>query len=222
MVASVEADGSKKKVVIAGSKNNHVYVLEADSGRPLFAPIRVGYNKTMLNAAKDGDADMTSSLNPGRYSPGHLGGINAPLAFAYNTVYVASQRVDMDAKYETSNYMGKRVKGIVLKNSATPQYSSLYAIDCGRGEVRWVYFMKETYQSASITVSAGMVFAVDRKGTLHILDARHGTPLEAIALGGYGRAGAAFGSTSSGKTRIFVPVSGAEGEANRVVCLGVD
>ena len=220
ILANVEIDGSKKKAVIAGSKNNHVYVLDADNGRPLFAPIRIGYNKTLLNAAKDGDADMTSSLSPGRYSPGHLGGINAPLAFAYNTVYVASQRVDMDAKYEASNYMGKRVKGIALKNSATPQYSSIYAIDCGRGEVRWVYFMKETYQSASITVSAGMVLAIDRKGTLHILDAHQGTPLRDIALGGYGRAGAAFGSTSGGKTRIFVPVSGAEGESNRVVCIG--
>jgi len=218
--ADVDVDGKKTSAVIAGSKNNHVYVLDAGTGKPLYAPVRIGYNKTTLNAGKDGDADMTSSLTPGRYSPGHLGGINAPLAFAYNTIYVASQRVDMDAKYETSNYMGKRVKGIVLKNSDAPQYSSLYAIDAGRGEVRWVYYMKETYQSASITASAGMVFATDRKGTLHILDAQRGTPLRTMALGGYGRAGVAFGSTTAGTTRMFLPISGATGEPNRVLCLG--
>jgi outer membrane protein assembly factor BamB len=220
--AELEVDGAKRRAVIAGSKNNHVYVLDAETGKPIYAPVRIGYNKTTLNAGRDGGADMTSSLSPGRYSPGHLGGINAPLAFAYNTIYVATQRVDMDARYETSSYMGKRVKGIVLKNSAAPQYSSLYAIDGARGEVKWVHYMKETYQSASITVTAGMVFAIDRKGTLHILDAYDGALLRTVALGGYGRAGAAFGSTSSGKTRLFVPVSGAEGEPNRVVCLGIE
>jgi len=220
MAVTVDAHGSKRKVVIAGSKNNHVYVLDARTGKPLYAPVRIGYNTTTLNSERDGGADLTSSLTPGRYSPGHLGGINAPLAFAYNTIYVASQRVDMDAKYETSTYMGKRVKGIQLTNSAAPQYSSLYAIDGARGEVRWVYYMKETYQSASITVTAGMVLAIDRKGTLHVLDAYEGGALGLIYLGGYGRAGAAFGSTSSGKTRIFVPVSGADGEPNKLFCLG--
>jgi alcohol dehydrogenase (cytochrome c) len=222
MVADVDVLGRKRRVVIGGSKNNRVYVLDAETGKPLYTPVRIGYNTTPLNSDRENLADMRSVLKPGLYSPGHLGGINAPLAFAYNTIYVASQRLDQVARYYDAVYNGKKVKGVHLKHEDTPEYSTLYAIDAGRGEVKWTYFMKSTFQSAAITVSGGIVFAVERGGVLHLLDAETGARLKEFDLGGYGRAGTSLGSTLSGKVRAFVPVSGRGGAPNRLVCLGLE
>ncbi|HUK74316.1 MAG TPA: PQQ-binding-like beta-propeller repeat protein [Nitrososphaerales archaeon] len=222
LIADVDTGGKKLRAVIAASKNNHVYVLDANTGKPLYAPVRVGYNVTPLNSDKENLADMKSVLKPGFYSPGHLGGINAPLAFAYNTVFVASQRLDQVAKYYAAVLNGKKVKGVHLEHGDTPEYSTLYAIDAGRGEVKWTYFMKTTFQSAAITVSGGLVFATERGGVLHLLDAESGAHLKEFDLGGYGRAGTSLGSTRGGKTRAFVPVSGRGGAPNRLVCLGAE
>jgi alcohol dehydrogenase (cytochrome c) len=222
LIADVDVGGKKVRAVIAGSKNNHVYVLDARTGKPLYTPVRIGYNATPLNSDKENSADMKSVLKPGFYSPGHLGGINAPLAFAYNTIFVASQRLDQVARYYNAVFNGKKVKGVHLEHGDTPEYSTLYAIDAGRGEVRWTYFMKTTFQSAAITVSGGVVFATERGGVLHLLDADTGAHLKEFDLSGYGRAGASLGSTPSGKMRAFIPVSGRGGAPNRLVCLGVD
>lgn len=222
MIGDIDFQGAKRRAVIAGSKNNSVYVLDAMTGKPLYAPIRIGYNATPLNSDRENLADMESVLEPGLYSPGHLGGINAPLAFAYNTIYAASQRLDQVARYYDAVYNGKRVKGVHLRHEDTPEYSTLYAIDAGRGEVRWTYFMNTTFQSAAITVSGGLAFAIERGGVLHLLDAATGAQLKEFDLGGYGRAGASFGSTRTGKVRAFIPVSGRGGAPNRLVCLGLE
>ncbi len=221
MIADIDVRGTKQRAVIAGSKNNHVYVLDANTGKPLYTPIRIGYNITPLNSDKENLADMNSVLKPGFYSPGHLGGINAPLAFAYNTIYVASQRLDQIARYYDAIYDGKKVKGVHLKHEDTPEYSTLYAIDAGRGEVKWTHFMKTTFQSAAITVSGGLVFAIERGGVLHVLNAETGNQEKEFDLSGYGRAGASLGSTRSGGVRAFIPVSGRGGAPNKLVCLGV-
>jgi outer membrane protein assembly factor BamB len=198
-----------------------VYVLDAKTGKPLYTPIRIGYNAMPLNSDKENLSDMKSVLKPGFYSPGHLGGINAPLAFAYNTIYVASQRLDQVAKYYDAVYNGKKVKGVHLEHEDTPEYSTLYAIDARRGEVKWTHFMETTFQSAAITVSGGLVFAVERGGVLHLLDAETGSHLKEFDLGGYGRAGVSLGSNREGRTRAFIPVSGRGGAPNRLVCLGL-
>ena len=222
LIADVEMGGRKVRAVVAGSKNNRVYVLDANTGKPLYTPIRIGYNSTPLNSDKENFADMESVLKPGLYSPGHLGGINAPLAFAYNTIYVASQRLDQAAKYYEAIYDGKKVKGVHLKHQDTPEYSTLYAIDAGRGEVKWTYFMKSIFQSAAITLSGGLVFGIERAGVLHVLDAETGDQVNQLSFDGYGRAGVSLGSTRKGKMRAFIPISGRGGAPNRLVCLGQD
>jgi outer membrane protein assembly factor BamB len=222
IIADVDVGGTKTRAVIAGSKNNHVYVIDAKTGKPLYSPVRIGYSLTPLNSNKENLADMESVLEPGLYSPGHLGGINSPLAFAYNTIYVASQRLDQAAKYYDTVYNGKKVQGVHLKHEDTPEYSTLYAIDAGRGEVKWAYFIKTTFQSAAVTVSGGLVFGIERTGVLHVLNAETGAQVAELDLVGYGRAGASFGATHEGEVRAFIPISGRGGAPNRLVCLGVD
>ena len=221
ILAEVQVDGTKKKVTIGGTKGNHVYVIDAETGKPIYSPVRVGYNTTPLNANMDNDADMLRSLEPGVYCPGHGGGINAGLAFAYNNIYVSSQRVEQRAEWHRGKYRGKPMKTIKLTNTDSPQYSTISAIDAGRGEIKWSFFIPNLYQSAGLVVSGGVLYGVDRKGTLYMLDAMNGELLRSVALGGAGSAGVSVAALKSGEMRLFVPVTGTAGSPNRLLCFGL-
>jgi glucose dehydrogenase len=221
IIAETEIDGTKRKAIIGVTKGNHVYVLDAATGKPLYEPVRIGHNNALLNANKGNDADMQSSLKPGIYCPGHVGGINAPPAFAYNTIYVATQRIEQRAEYYDGEYRGKKVRSVKLSNTSAPQYSTIYAIDVGRGEVKWTFFISNLYHGAGLTVSGGVTYGVDRKGTLYMLDAMNGELLRSEALGGIGTAGVSIAASKGGEMCLFVPVSGAEGSPNKLLCFGL-
>ncbi|MDG6928762.1 MAG: PQQ-binding-like beta-propeller repeat protein [Nitrososphaerota archaeon] len=219
ILTEIETRGGRRKAVIAGAKNNHVYVLDAETGRPVYEPVRIGENATLLNANRGNDADVSSTLKPGVYCPGHLGGINAPIAFAYNTIYAATQKVEQQAVVEEGTFRGKPMKTIKLRGTDSPRRSALYAIDAGSGEVRWNLPMQNAYQSAAVTVSGGVVYATDRGGVLYMADAETGRLIRSMATGGVGRAGLSVGTTKGGRMRMFLPVSG--GTTNRLLCLGL-
>jgi len=221
ILAEVLVDGARRRVAIGGTKGNHVYVIDAETGKPIYAPVRVGHNTTPLNVNMGNDADMLRSLEPGLYCPGHGGGINAGLAFAYNNIYVSSQRVEQRAEWQRGKYRGKPMKTIKLTNADSPQYSSISAIDAGRGEVRWSFFMQNLYQGVGLVVSGGVVYGVDRKGTLYMLDAMNGELIRSEALGGSGSAGVSIAASKGGEMRLFVPVTGFEGSPNKLLCFGL-
>ena len=221
ILAEIQVDGAKRKVAIAGTKGNHLYVLDAETGKPVYAPVRVGHNTTPLNVNLGNNADMLSSLGPGVYCPGHGGGINAGLAFAYNHIYASSQRVEQRAEWQQGTYRGKPMKTIKLTNTDSPQYSTISAVDAGRGEIRWSFFIPNLYQGAGLVVSGGVLYGTDRKGILYMLDAMSGALLRSEALGGAGSAGVSIAAAKGGEMRLLVPVSGTEGSPNRLLCFGL-
>lgn len=221
ILTEVEFEGRKRKVVIAGTKGNWVYVLDAETGKPLYSPVRVGFNTSPLNANLGDRADMTLSLKPGVYSPGHGGGINAPLAVAQGTIYVSSHRMDQRAEWKDGTYRGKPMRVIELTTTDSPQYSSISAIDASRGEIKWSYFIQSFYHGSGLIVSGGVVYGVDREGVLHMLDAGTGALLRKISLPGRGTAGVSIATTKDGEARLFVPVSGRDGGPNRLLCFGL-
>ncbi len=232
ILAEAEVDGRRRKVVIAGTKGNYVYVLDSETGKPVYSPIRVGYNTTQLNANLGDRADMLLSVKPGLYSPGRGGGINAALAFAYNTIYVSSHRMDQRAEWEDGTYRGKPMRVMKFTNADSPQFSTISAIDASRGEIRWSYFVPNFYHGAGLVVSGGVVYGVDREGVLHMLDAESGTLLRREALGGAGTTGVSIAATKNGEMRLFVSVGGRDGGGgrgagaggggpNRLLCFGL-
>lgn len=221
ILAEIQVDGAKRKVAIGGTKGNHVYVLDAETGRPVYAPVRVGHNTTPLNVNLGNDADMLRSLEPGVYCPGHGGGINAGLAVAYNNIYVSSQRVEQRAEWQQGRYRGKPMKTIKLTNTDSPQYSTISAIDAGRGEIRWSFFLPNLYQGAGLVVSGGVLYGVDRKGILYMLDAMSGDLLRSDDLGGAGSAGVSIAAAKGGEMRLLVPVTGTGGSPNKLLCFGL-
>ncbi|HUK75000.1 MAG TPA: PQQ-binding-like beta-propeller repeat protein, partial [Nitrososphaerales archaeon] len=165
-------------------------------------------------------ADMVGSLEPGVYCPAHNGGINAAAAFAYNTIFVATQRFEQRLEYVDGVHKGKAIRRAKLTDMEAPRYSTISAIDGSRGEIAWSYFIPNGYQGAGLTVSGNVVFGVDRTAILYMLDASNGTLLRKEPLGGHGSAGASIAATREGEMRVFVPVSGAAGAENKLVCFG--
>lgn len=221
VLAEIRIDGAKRKVAIAGTKGNHVYVIDAETGKPVYAPVTVGHNTTPLNVNMGNNADMLRSLDTGVYCPGHGGGINAGLAVAYNNIYVSSMRMEQRAEWQQGRYRGKPMKTIKLTNTDSPQYSTISAIDAGRGEIRWSFFLPNLYQGAGLVVSGGVLYGVDRKGILYMLDAMSGELLRSDALDGAGSAGVSIAAAKGGDMRLLVPVTGTEGSPNKLLCFGL-
>jgi outer membrane protein assembly factor BamB len=220
ILAQLTVGGQKRKVLIGSSKNSHVYVADAATGKLLFQPVRVGYVGTPLNANKGNEADMVGSLEPGVYAPAHNGGINAASAFAYNRIFVATQRFEQRLEYLAGVHKGKPIRRANLVDMPGPRYSTVSAIEGSRGEVAWSYFIPNGYQGAGLTVSGNVVFGVDRAAILYMLDASNGALLRKEQLGGHGSAGASIAATREGEMRLFLPISGAGGSANKLVCFG--
>lgn len=221
ILAEVGFEGKKRKVVIAGTRGNLVYVLDAETGKPLYSPVRVGFNTEALNANLGDRADMTLSLKPGVYSPGRGGGIDAALAFADNTIFVSSQRIDQRADWRDWTYQGKPMRVIEFTNTDSPRFSTISAIDASRGEVRWSYFIPNSYQGAGLVVSGGVVYGVDGKGILYMLDAENGALIRKILLPGGASTGVSIASTKEGEMRLFVSVSARDGGPNKLLCFGL-
>ncbi len=221
ILAEIEVEGKRRKVVIGGTKGNFVYVLDAETGKPVYSPVRVGFNTTQLNANLGDRADMTLSLQPGVYSPAHGGGINAALAVANNTIYVATHRMEQRAEWEEGTYRGEPMRVIKLTNTDSPQFSTISAIDAARGEVKWSYFIPNFYHGSGLVVSGGVLYGVDTKGILYMLDAERGTLIRKVDLGGSGTTGVSIAATADGEMRLFVSVGGREGAPNRLLCYGL-
>jgi hypothetical protein len=70
-------------------------------------------------------------------------------------------------------------------------------------------------------VSGGVVYGVDAKGTLYMLDAGNGTLVRDVALPGPGTTGVSVAATKDGEMRLFVSIGGRDAGPNRLLCFGL-
>ncbi|MBI4609706.1 MAG: PQQ-binding-like beta-propeller repeat protein [Candidatus Rokubacteria bacterium] len=221
ILATLPIQGVARKVVINGSKNSYVYVLDASTGQPVYEPIRVGLHQNTLNDNAGAGADMTATheaLVGKVVCPGPSGGIAHYPALADGILYVVSQTAcgtvihgSGDILHEELSYKGGKIEGYRWKVLDEPPHrSTLYAIDLATRTIRWEFEMPHRYQSAAVIVSGGVVYAVDRGGVFYALDAQTGRLLRRILFGGLGLSGASLGANSRGEMMLFVPVGGAE------------
>ncbi|HEY4699406.1 MAG TPA: PQQ-binding-like beta-propeller repeat protein [Nitrososphaerales archaeon] len=227
ILATAKIEGIVKKIVIVASKGGYIYVFDSKTGGLIYEPVKIGPSQVNAPNTNAGSAaklffsqkDILDKV----YCPGEQGGIAAGRAFAYNTIYVPYQRcgtrytrggkIMMDGGeiegYDLDFFVGKEDLPEGWDNT-----SSLYAIDASDGRVKWNFDMPARYQSASLSVSGGVVYAVDRSGNFWAVDAHTGQLLRRIKLGGLGQAGIAIGADSSGNMMLFAPVG------NIVMALG--
>lgn len=209
VLANAIIDGEEKKVVVIGGKSGYVYEFDAETGELLIDPVEVGSHFNTRNSNLGNDADMTLNQEEKLACPGGNGGIEAPIAFAGNTIFAATQNRCFYWRPINDAYKGERVwvAGPAVEH---PQNSTLYAIDASTGDINWRFDMPNPYQGAGIIVSGGVVFAQDRIGTLYMIDQETGELLRSIYFGGLGAAGVTIGTNPLGEMMLFVPSGGGE------------
>ncbi len=214
ILSEVEVGGVKKKVVMAPSFQGFVYAFDAETGKPVYEPVKIGVHLNDHNANKGSEADMKANQDSldkdarGRYvfCPGSEGGIAAPMAYAYNKIYVTIQ----NDCFEIRKAVREGEEYWAYSSARFRQNSSLYAIDASNGKITWQYDMPNLYWFAGVTVSGGVVYAVDQPGFLYMLDADTGGLLKRLKLGFSGDAGVSIGAAANGKMMLFIVVGTSE------------
>ncbi|MFB3043593.1 MAG: PQQ-binding-like beta-propeller repeat protein, partial [Nitrososphaerales archaeon] len=113
------------------------------------------------------------------------------------------------------NYKGKDIDGFIYgASTGERQNSTLYAIDVSDGSIKWTFEMPNRYQSAGITVSGGVVYAIDRASVWYALDQETGTMLRRSQFGGLGAGTVTLGATARGEMMLFLPAGGGQVAAN--------
>ena len=219
ILADANIGNERRKVIIAGSKTDYLYVLDAANGEPVYDPLKLGqpsFNVPNDNAGNNADLTISQRTLVGKiFCPGGNGGMEHPPAFADNTIYVATQRVCWTLVEGPVNYKGKDIDGFIYgASTGERQNSTLYAIDVSDGSIKWTFEMPNRYQSAGITVSGGVVYAVDRASVWYALDQETGTMLRRSQFGGLGAGTVTLGATARGEMMLFLPAGGGQVAAN--------
>jgi alcohol dehydrogenase (cytochrome c) len=209
-------NGQTRKVVIQAAKNNYVYVLDALTGKLVYAPIKIG--SPNFNNPNDNEVGSNASLSLSQSSitnvqicPGPDGGVEMSPGYDNNTLFVASQNACGLITTGPVTYKGHTINGFILQgDTSSAENATIYAINIGTGAIEWQYNIPDRYQGSAIVVSGGVVYAVDRAGILYALNEKTGALLRSISLGGVGAAGISIGQSLSGQTMIFVPAGGAD------------
>lgn len=219
ILAETEINGDVKKVIMAGSKTDHVFVLDAETGKPVHKPLMLGNNAfNVPNDDAGNDADLTISqkfLVGKSFCPGGNGGIEHAGAFSSGMLYYVSQKVCWTVTEGPVNYKGKDIQGFVY--GAVPgerQNSTLFAIDVSDMSVKWVFEIPNRYQSSGVMISGGVVYLVDRASVMYAVDVETGKELRKIQWGGLGAGTVTVGATARGEMMLFVPSGGGQVAAN--------
>ncbi|MCS6769789.1 MAG: PQQ-binding-like beta-propeller repeat protein [Candidatus Caldarchaeum sp.] len=215
ILADVEVAGAVRKVVIAAAKSDYIYVLDARTGQPVYQPVKIGgreMNINNVNAGNNADLTLSTDVLVGKtYCPGAQGGVEAPPAYSNGILYVATQRACHRVSKGPVFYKNEIIEGYISQvDPAIQQNSTLYAVDVRTGRVLWKFEMPNRYQAASVVVSGGVVYAVDRAGILYMLDADSGRLLRRLSLGGLGASGVSIATDIQGEPILLVPTGGGE------------
>ncbi len=215
-LSNITVNGTSVEVVVQGAKSNAIYVINAATGKPLYAPIMVGpKGENNWNDDQTTTANLTASQslfgNNQRICPGPDGGVEMAPAISGNILYVATQNACGVMSPGPFNYKGTTINGYLYTGDPTAkQNATLYAIDLSTGKPVWHYNMPNRYQGSAAVVSGGVVYAVDRAGYLYEFDQQTGRMLRSLSLGGIGAAGVSIGEDSAGNMMLFAPAGGGD------------
>jgi len=219
-LSTVTINGTAIQVVTQGSKNNEIYVLNAATGKPIYAPIKVG--PPGINNWNDGltsnsspPANLTASQalfgNNQEICPGTDGGIEMAPAISGNMIYAVTQNACGQMSAAPYYYKGVTINGYLYTGDPSArQNGTVYAIDLSTGKAVWHYNMPNRYQGSSAVVSGGVLYTVDRAGILYEFNQQTGALLKTKSLGGTGASGVSIGEDSGGNMEVFAPAGGGE------------
>jgi len=94
------------------------------------------------------------------------------------------------------------------------QNATMFAIDVSDMSIKWVFEMPNRYQSSGVTVSGGVIYAVDRASVMYAIDQETGKEIRRIQWGGLGAGSITLGATARGDMMLFIPSGGGQVAAN--------
>lgn len=214
-LANITYAGKTTRVIIQAAKNNYIYILDAATGKPVYSPIEIGSpNSNVPNDNAGNAANLTSSqfqMVGSSICPGTDGGVEMAPALDGNNFFVASQNACGEMSSGKLEYKSQTITGFIYQgNPAASQNSTLYSIDLSTRTINWEFLMPDRYQAASAVASGGVIYAVDRDGTLYALNEKNGALLKSINLNGLGAAGVSIGEDGAGEMMVFVPAGGGD------------
>jgi alcohol dehydrogenase (cytochrome c) len=217
-LSTVTINGTAVQVVTQGGKNNEIYVLNAATGKPVYAPISIGpAGKNNWNDGLTSDSNPPANLNASQslfgidqeICPGTDGGIEMAPAIDGNMLYAVTQNACGEMTPGPYTYKGETVSGFLyLGDPSAEQNASLYAVNLSTGKAVWHDNLPNRYQGSSTVVSGGVIYAVDRAGILYEFNQQTGKEINSYGLNGVGAAGVAIGEDGAGNMMVFAPAGG--------------
>ena len=206
VLAQMDWQGSRRKVMLWGNRNGFFYVLDRTSGQFL-----LGKPFTKVNWATGLDErgrpmrarGMTPSATGTLIYPGPIGGTNwyspsysprtglfyIPAWDGYSAPYVKTK----DEYKEGQLYFGGSatspvppLRGIQLNSrSENSGFGVIRAMDPKTGERKWEFKMTEMTDSGILTTASDLLFTGNREGYFLALNARDGSLLWKVLLGSH-------------------------------------
>jgi alcohol dehydrogenase (cytochrome c) len=217
-LSTVTINGTAVQVVTQASKNNDIYVLNAQTGKPVYTPIKVGPpSKNDLNDGLTSDSTPPANLNASQtllgidqeICPGTDGGIEMAPAIDGNMLYAVTQNACGEMTPSPYTYKGETIAGFDYEGDpSAEQNATLYAINLSTGQSVWHDNLPNRYQGSSAVVSGGVIYVIDRAGILYEFNQQTGKEINSVGLNGVGAAGVAIAEDSAGNMMVFAPAGG--------------
>src|SRR5882757_8929890 len=208
VLADINWEGKPRKVMLWANRNGFFYVLDRTTGKFLLGKAFVKQNWNV--GFDEGGRPVTSSalwpkpMGGPHVEPGTQGGTNwySP-SFSPSTglFYVSawdnyggpSGKSDPGTWVENERYMGaggvggrgggRRPAAIGYRTEAEG-YGAVRALDPKTGEKKWDYKMVDYTESGILTTASDLLFSGGKEGNFFALDARNGSLLWSVNLGG--------------------------------------
>ncbi|MGD0435625.1 MAG: PQQ-dependent dehydrogenase, methanol/ethanol family [Bryobacteraceae bacterium] len=206
VLADIDWQGQRRKVMLWGNRNGFFYVLDRTSGQYLLGKpfAKVTWTTGLDDSGRPvRQANMEPTAEGTRIYPGNLGATNwySP-SFSpetglfylsvwdnYSSVYGKSEGEYVEGRL----YMGGAPRNVVpilmqpaptLTRREDEGYGALRAIDPKTGQRKWEFKMVDVTDAGILTTASGLVFSGGRDGNFYALDAKSGALLWKTQLGG--------------------------------------
>lgn len=185
IVADLDLENGKRRVVLQANRNGYAYMVDAKTGEFLRGTQYVDN----LNWSKGLDANGRPMVdekylpmkggNPNWSCPGVAGGHNASFTYAFNGRHMFVPSIESCTKPEISPsefeqgepYWGG---GPGITQAEEGAYGNLVAIDATTGAISWRYKDKYPFFGGALATAGGLVFSGNQEGYALALDAENG------------------------------------------------
>jgi glucose dehydrogenase len=219
-------NGVNTQVLWKTCKNGYLYELNAQNGNMIWAweptanilpRCQYCFMYNPLNRTEMTSIFFNPSLNPTLMYPSQFGAFENEGAYSptLNYLFTASQNVPQMAQYvapNSTNY--KTNSGIAftpppgastLANNL--DNSTIEAVNAATGQMVWSYYIPIQGFRGGLSTSGNVVFVALSSGDLLMLNARTGTLIKDLFIGGPLNVLPSIGATASGQMEVIVPIT---------------